>query len=136
MDYILVTEAARMNALASLRHLADKNRIGSTTIKLKSEPQQTEGTGFYVSMYSSNGINASLINCAEQVYIQAVGGEWFQVKDSAFPNLSVLIGGLYDGQRIENDWNLETAYQETSHRLQGLYSKVLEMEKQQTETAT
>lgn len=122
MEYILVTDATRMNSLASLRHLADKNRIANTTIKLKQDAE-SEPVGFYVSMYSSNGINSSLISCAEQVYVQAVSGEWFPVKDSAFPNLSILIGGLFEDRRI-----IVEAEQETSDRLQDLHERVQTMQ--------
>ncbi|MNV82449.1 hypothetical protein D3C71_1761850 [compost metagenome] len=120
MEYILVTEAIRMNALATLRHLADKNRIAHTTIKMK-KSLEAEPTGFYVSMYSSNGINSSLISCAEQVYIQTVSGKWVMVKDTEYPNLSVLIGGLFDDQRIDLDF-----IHETSVRLQDLNDRIAE----------
>ena len=122
MEYILVTDATRMTALASLRHLADRNRIANTTIKLK-KTLEHEPVGFIVSMYSSNGINSSLISCAEQVYIQTVSGKWVMVKDTEYPSLSFELGCLYNNKRI-----VVGAEMETEDRLQGLYDMILQKE--------
>lgn len=118
MEYLLVTDATRMNSLASLRHLADKNRIAHTTIKVK-KTLEDEPVGFYVSLYSSNGINSSLISCAEQVYIQTVSGKWVMVKDTEYPDLGILIGDLFNHKRI-----VVEAEEETSARLQGFEAKM------------
>lgn len=120
MEYILVTEATRMQSLASLRHLADKNRIAHTTIKVK-KTLEHEPTGFFVSMYSSNGINSSLISCAEQVYIQTVSGKWVMVKDTEYPDLGILIGDLFNHKRIVLGAEAE---QENNDRLQGFEAKM------------
>lgn len=118
MEYLLVTDATRMNSLASLRHLADKNRIANTKINVK-KTLEDEPVSFYVSLYSSNGINSSLINCAEQVYIQTVSGKWVMVKDTEYPDLGILIGDLFDHKRIVVD-----AEQENCDRLQGFEAKM------------
>lgn len=120
MEYILVTDAQRMYELASLRHLADKNRIAHTTIKVK-KTLEHEPVGFVVSMYSSNGINSSLISCAEQVYIQTVSGKWVMVKDTEYPDLGILIGDLFNHKRIVLT---DEAADETSERLQGFEAKM------------
>lgn len=118
MEYILVTDAKLMNSLASLRHLADKNRIGHTTIKVK-KTLEDEPVEFFASLYSSNGINSSLISCAEQVYIQTVSGKWVMVKDTEYPDLGILIGDLYNHKRI-----VLTAEQENDDRLQEFEAKM------------
>jgi hypothetical protein len=122
MEYILVTDAQHMNSLASLRHLADKNRIAHTTIKVKKSLEH-EPRGFYVSMYSSNGINSSLISCAEQVYIQTVSGKWVMVKDTEYPDLSFEIGCLFDCKRI-----IVEAAQENCDRLADFYELIQQKE--------
>lgn len=122
MEYLLVTDAKLMNSLASLRHLADKNRIGHTTIKVK-KTLEDEPVEFFASLYSSNGINSSLISCAEQVYIQTVSGKWVMVKDTEYPDISFEFGCLYNSKRI-----VVAAELENDDRLQGLYDLIQQKE--------
>lgn len=108
MEYILVTEANRMLALASLRHLADKNRLSQKLIELKPDPEMKEGVKFYASIYSSAGINSSLASCADQVYIRSNTGKWFATKESEYPDISEDLNSLELPGFVWESWKAET----------------------------
>jgi hypothetical protein len=126
MEYVIITSKKVMDSLNTLAHLAEKNRYAITTVNIPTVPLNVgdnlpETEQFYAMLYSSNGVNASLVGCAEQVYMQAVNGDWFPVKRSEYANIAKQIGGLYDSVALHGT---DIGHPEVQHRFIGLNRRV------------
>lgn len=129
MEYVIITNKQVMDSLNTLGHLADRNRYAHTVVNIpKIGPVNWQGDAgvvetekFYAMLYSSNGINSSLVGCAEQVYMQAVNGDWFPVKKSEYANIAKQIGALYDGVPLAGT---DIGHPEVQHRFACLNLKV------------
>lgn len=129
MEYVIITNKQVMDSLNTLAHLAERSRYALTTVTIPGTgPVNGEGDEtvaltekFYAMLYSSNGINSSLTGCAEQVYMQAINGDWFPVKKSQYANIAKQIGALYDGVPLAGT---DIGHPEVQHRFACLNLKV------------
>lgn len=126
MEYVIITNKQVMDSLNTLAHLAERSRYAITTVTIPMAPlcegdNLPETEKFYAMLYSGNGINSSLVGCAEQVYMQAVNGDWFPVKKSEYANIAKQIGALYDGVPLAGT---DIGHPEVQHRFACLNLKV------------